>query len=73
MYTVRKSLSSVVVLTTFLLTTSAFAMDTWVTPEEIKSRIVKQAAYEQCLENNAPPTMKTLVHQIINLAPRSLS
>jgi hypothetical protein len=63
MYVIKKSLSSVVVLTTFLLTTSAFAMDPMesILPEEIRSRVVRQAAYEQCLDDKALVTLnKTL-------------
>lgn len=63
MYIIKKSLSSVIVLTTFLLTTSVFAMDTGLTdmPKEVGGLVVRQAAYEQCLEDNAPVTLnKTL-------------
>lgn len=63
MCVIKKSLSSVVVLTTFLLTTSAFAMDTGLPelPEEIKNLTAKLTAYQQCLEDAAPVTLnKTL-------------
>ena len=63
MYVIKKSLSSVVVLTTFLLTTSAFAMDTEFTdmPPENRSFVIKRTAYEQCLDDNTPVTLnKTL-------------
>lgn len=65
MYVIKKSLSSAVVLTTFLLTTSAFGMETQMgftdMPEDIRGLVVRQAAYGQCLEDNAPVTLnKTL-------------
>jgi hypothetical protein len=60
MYFINKYLSLVVVLTTFLLTTSAFAMDTGFTemPQEVRGLVVRQAAYEQLLDNKAPVTLK---------------
>jgi hypothetical protein len=63
MHAIKKSLSSAVVLTTFLLTTSAFAMDAVPSefPHEVKSLIVKQAAYQKCEEEKIPVTLnKTL-------------
>ena len=65
MHVIKKSLSSVVVLTTFLLTTSAFAMDTGFSDisEEIRGLVARQTAYEQCLDDKAPVTLnKTLVN-----------
>ena len=47
MYFIKKSLSSVVVLTTFLLTTSAFALEEDSMNEHVTSLVVRSAAYEQ--------------------------
>ena len=63
MYVIKKSLSSVVVLTAFLLTTSAFAMEKEFKDvhDELRARIVREAAYEQCLDDDTSPTLnKTL-------------
>ena len=61
MYFIKKSLSSVVVLTTFLLTTSAFALEEDSMNEHVTSLVVRSAAYEQCSDNDAPLTLnKTL-------------
>lgn len=65
MHVIKKSLSSAIVLTTFLLTTSAFAMEAEINfnsmLEDVRGLTVRRAAYQQCLADNAPTTLnKTL-------------
>jgi hypothetical protein len=66
MHVIEKALSSVVVLTAFLLTTSAFATNPEFQDmnEDCRGLIVRQAAFQQCLEEDTFPTMKATLDNL---------